>query len=78
VGEVVGVGGNGVSVGGWAWGVDVGAGMMVKMAEAGVRSGGGAAGRLIKIKARLANNKIPAITSTAIKTLPFKMFFINT
>ena len=75
---MVGVGGNGVSVGGWAWGVDVGAGMIVKMAEAGVRSGGGAAGRLMKIKARLALSKTPVMTSTAIKTLPFKIFFIDT
>jgi hypothetical protein len=76
VGEVVGVGGNGVSVGGMGCGVEVGAGMTVKIAKAGVRSGAAAAGRLSKIYARLAHNKTLAITSVAIKTLPVKIFFI--
>ncbi len=46
---MVGVGGNEVSVGGIGRGVDEGAGMTVKMAEAGVKSGATAAGRLTNI-----------------------------
>jgi hypothetical protein len=56
--------------------VEVGAGMMVKAAEAGVRSGAAAAGRLTRIYTKLVHNKTLAMTSAAISTFPFRIFFI--
>ena len=66
----------GVKVGGRGFGVEVGPGMTVSRAKPGVRSAGKTAGRLTRIKTRLAHNKTPPKTRDKTTTFQFKMDFI--